>query len=513
MFSRVYSVGLRGVEGYLVQVEVDIQDGLPSYSMVGALAPEVREAQDRVRTALKNAGFRFPPKRVTVNLSPADIRKSGTGFDLPIAAGMLGACRIIPGERFCDTVLLGELGLEGDVKPIRGILPMVLAAREQGMRRVLLPMENEAEGRIVPEMEIFGIGHIRDLVSLLKSGEDCEPEDRKSEDPDGEEAADPYDIDYQDVQGQLLMKRATEIAVAGKHNLLYIGPAGSGKTMIAERIPTIMPACTAKERLEISKVYSVCGLLPRKQPLMKRRPFRSPHHSVTARALTGGGRNPIPGEMSLASEGVLFLDELPEFSQYAIEMLRQPLESHKIVLSRVSGRYEFPANFMLVAAMNPCPCSHYPSGRCTCSESQIRRYLGKISKPILDRIDICVEASPVAFEELRSRRKQESSQVIRGRIEKARQIQERRFSGREICFNSEMSGRDIETFCRLSLEEERLFQELYEKLGLSARAYVRILRVARTIADLEGQEQIGHSHLCEAIGYRSLEEKYWRVRV
>ncbi len=508
MFSSVYSVGLLGVKGYLVHVEVDVQDGLPAFVMVGALASEVREAQDRVRTALKNSDFHFLPKRVSVNLSPADIRKCGTGFDLPIAAGMLGVFGMVPDVLFKDTVFLGELGLDGTVRPVRGVLPMVLTAGEQGMKRCFLPKENEEEGRLVPDMEIIGIRHVRELINTA----DLKAEKHMAGTAFDEE--DCYEVDYQEVQGQALMKRATEVAVAGRHNLLYIGPAGSGKTMIAERIPTIMPACTSKERLEISKVYSVCGLLPSREPLMKRRPFRSPHHSVTAQALTGGGRNPVPGEMSLASEGVLFLDELPEFSRYAIEMLRQPLENRRIVMSRVSGRFEFPANFMLVAAMNPCPCGHFPDrNRCNCSESQIRRYLGKLSKPILDRIDISVEASPVAFDELHGRKKQEPSAAIRDRVERARQIQMERFSGGKIFFNSEMTRKELAQFCRLAPKEDLFFRELYEKLGLSARAYTRILKVARTIADLDEAEQIGHKHLCEAIGYRSLEEKYWRALV
>ena len=361
MFSKVCGIGLLGVEGCRVHVEADVQEGLPGFVMVGALAPEVREAQDRVRTALKNAGFRFPPKKVTVNLSPADVHKSGTGFDLPIAAAVLGAHQALDWERLHDAVLIGELGLDGVVKPVRGILPMVIEAKRCGKSVCYLPLENVKEGRMIPGLSIIGIGHIRELIVRVNGRTGCGREENGAGAGAPKERPGPpsppvlrevYDVDYQDVQGQGLVKRATEVAVAGRHNLLLIGPAGTGKTMIAERIPTIMPSCTMEEMLEISKIYSICGMLPKEQPFVTRRPFRSPHHSATAQALTGGGRSPMPGEMSLASGGVLFLDELPEFSKNAIELLRQPLESHKIVLSRVSGRYEFPADFMLVAAAN-----------------------------------------------------------------------------------------------------------------------------------------------------------------
>lgn len=518
MFSKVNGIGLQGVEGYLVHVEVDASDGLPSFGMVGALASEVREAQDRVRTALKNSGFRLSPKKVTVNLSPADIRKSGTGFDMAVAAGVLAAYGQLDWMCLQDAVLIGELALDGEVKAVRGILPMVLAAKACGKKVCYLPMENVNEGSMIPDIGVVGIGHIRQLVEYLRDRQYSVETDAKlfgieeKIDRTGPLPGVPetYSVDYEEVQGQFLMKRATEVAVTGRHNLLYIGAAGTGKTMIAERIPTIMPACTLEEQLEISKIYSICGLLSKEHPFMTCRPFRSPHHSVTPQALTGGGLNPVPGEMSLASEGVLFLDELPEFSRHVIEVMRQPLENHKIVLSRVSGRYEFPANFMLVAACNPCPCGHYPDrNHCRCSESQVRNYLGKLSKPILDRIDICVEAAPVAYEELRAVKKQESSESIRRRVEAGRRIQKERFKTDEILYNSQMNQSMIRKYCSLSREDETFFREVYQKKRFSARVYAKILKVARTIADLEESEQILHKHLCEAIGYRSLEEKYW----
>ncbi len=511
MFCNVCSIGLFGMEGKLVHVEVDASDGLPSFIMVGILAPEVREAQDRVRTALKNSGFCFRPKKVTVNLSPADIRKCGTGFDLAIAAGILGANQLLDCNCFKDSVLLGELGLDGQVKGVRGVLSMVMEARRCKMRVCYLPWENVKEGRMIPDIEIVGIRHIKELVEIIERNYLPQDEGEMENAETGSEAeSDVYDVDYGQVQGQFLVKRATEVAVAGRHNLLYIGPAGTGKTMIAERIPTIMPTCTSQEQLEISQIYSICGLLPRDRPLMTRRPFCHPHHSATAQALTGGGKNPVPGEMSLASKGVLFLDELPEFSRQAIEAMRQPLEDHKVILSRVSGRYEFPADFMLVAAMNPCPCGHYPDrNRCNCSEAQVQKYIKRVSKPILDRIDICVEAAPVAFEELRQKKKQETSERIRERVERGREIQKNRFQGRMVQFNSQMDAEMIEEFCRLTKEDEHFFKEIFQKKGLSARAYGKILKVARTIADLDASESIMHKHLCEAIGYRNLEERYW----
>lgn len=528
MFYHVCSIGLFGMEGNLIQVEADASDGLPSFIMVGALAPEVREAQDRVRTALKNSGFRFQPRKVTVNLSPADIRKSGTGFDLAIAVGVLGANHILGCEPKLleDSVFLGELGLDGKVKGVRGILPMVMKARECKKSICYLPWDNMGEGNMIPEIRIIGVRHIKELVDMIKNRDGWrEKTDDGKRDHEAKTSArkisswtipapistpDTYDVDYEEVQGQFLMKRATEVAVAGRHNLLYIGPAGTGKTMIAERIPTIMPSCTRQEQLDISKTYSICGLLSGEHPLITKRPFCHPHHSVTAQALTGGGKNPVPGEMSLASKGVLFLDELPEFSRQAIEVMRQPLENHKVILSRVHGRYEFPADFMLVAAMNPCPCGHYPDrNKCNCSEEQVQRYLKKVSKPILDRLDICVEAAPVAFEELTGKIKQEPSSKIRERVERVREIQKKRFEGSSIRFNSEMGTEMIEEFCRLTEEDKDFFREIYEKKGFSARAYTKILKVARTVADLDESENIMHKHLCEAIGYRSLEEKYW----
>ncbi len=504
MFSKINGMCLNGICAHLITTEIDLSDGLPSFGMSGALGPEVRESQERVRTALKNSGFRFPPKKVTLNLSPADIRKSGTGFDLPIAVGMLAAYGVIDADIFSEAVFIGELSLDGRVMPVKGILPMVMGAVDNGIKTCYLSKDNTDEGRMVQGIDIVGISDLKEFVSMINEGIiTCEVPFQYSSDES-------YPVDYSEVQGQFLMRRATEVAVAGKHNILYLGAAGTGKTMIAERIPTILPSCTMKEKLEISKIYSVCGLLPADHPFMDKRPFRNPHHTSTVQALTGGGVIPVPGEMSLASGGVLFLDELAEFSKKAIETLRQPLESKKIVISRVSGRYEFPADFILVGASNLCPCGQFPNrDKCHCTEAQIRAYLSKISKPIRDRIDICVEAETVSYDNLSHAVKQEDSASIRKRVEHVRAVQAERFKDDGILFNSEMTGEMIHRYCHLSRSDEKFFKEIYQDKNLSPRVYNKILKVARTIADLDGADDIRHTHLYEAVGYRSLEGVYW----
>ena len=509
MFSKVFSGALKGIEGSLVQVEADVGNGLPGFQLVGYLTSEVKEAQDRVRTAVKNSGYRLPAMKVTVNISPANVRKQGTAFDLPIAVAVMASYGQIADLGLLGTsAFIGELGLDGSIKPVIGTLCLAEAFREAGLARCFLPVQNQQEGLAIEGIDIIPVERLSDVVSMLNGMEAVIPACRLPEDEEKPHSA--YSGDYRDVNGQKLLKRATEIAVAGHHNILYIGPAGSGKSMVARRIPTIMPPLSAGERLEVSKIYSVCGMLPRGKALLLERPFRSPHHTISPQALTGGGKVPRPGEISLASRGVLFLDEFPEFQRRTIEVLRQPLEERSITISRAQGTCEFPADFMLAAAMNPCPCGFFPDrSRCSCQETQIRRYLGKISRPLLDRIDICAEAAPVSYQEVRGEQDNESSEDIRRRVEAAWQLQKERFWGTELCFNSEMGGKEIRRYCRLEKEEDRFLQEIYQKLGLSARGCQRILKVSRTIADLDGKEQIGRNHLAEAAGYRGLEEKYW----
>ena len=510
MFCRVNSIGISGMEGYQVRVEVDVSNGLPGFSMVGYLGSEVREARDRVLTAIKNSGFQCPPRKITVNLSPANIKKEGTAFDLPIAVGVLGAYGWISTDELRQVVIAGELGLNGEVKGIRGALTMAGSAGEMGMTHFFLPEINRREGQAAGGIPVTGVSCLRELTDLLNRGEkDWNRLKQEEEESWREEKP---EVDYQDIVGQPLLKRAAEIAAAGMHNLLLMGPAGTGKSMTARRIPTIMPPMTMDERREISKIYSICGLLPDGQPLIGTRPFRSPHHSATVQAIAGGGRGPRPGEVSLATGGVLFLDELPEFPRSVIELLRQPLEDRSIVVARVSGAYRFPADFMLVAASNPCPCGFYPDrSRCHCSENQVRRYLNRISRPILDRMDLIAEAGLIPYEEIAARgeKKEESSAVIRQRVEAAWQIQKERFCGTEIRFNSRMGHRELEEFCALGSREERLMRRIYESEEMSGRGRDRLLKVARTIADLEGGGPIQERYLMEAAGYRSGVRRYW----
>lgn len=509
MFGKVYSAGLQGIDGYPVQVEADVGNGLPGFHMVGYLASEVRESEERVRTALKNSGFSMPPRKITVNLSPADIRKDGTAFDLPVAVAVLAAFGMNDPSVIKDSAFIGELGLDGQVKPVRGVLSLVSALRDHGWKRCFLPMANLQEGRAVGKIRIVGIRDLKQMMEILTNpGKLGENSGEYKEEEEGEED---YLVDFSEMNGQRLIRRATEIAVAGRHNILYLGPPGSGKSMAAQRIPTIMPRLSREEQLEISKVYSVCGMLPPGRALLGRRPFRSPHHTISPQAMAGGGRNPKPGEISLASRGVLFLDEFPEFRREALEILRQPLEERRVTISRVNGSCTFPANVLLVAAMNPCPCGFYPDrDRCFCTGDQVRRYLGRISRPLLERIDICVEIAPASYEDIRGKNTEnESSAAIRERVERAGEIQRERFKGSGIFFNSEMGNRQVEQYCCLEEEEELLLRRAFQERHLSARGYQKILKVARTIADLDGARQIDRVHLCEAIGYRDLEEKYW----
>lgn len=507
MFSKVFSGGICGIDGYLVQVEADVSNGLPGFSMVGYLAAEVKEAQDRVKTALRNSDCQLPAKKVTVNLSPANRRKDGTGYDLAIAVAVLASYGIVAEYYLSRAAFIGEVGLNGEIKPIHGILSLVEAFRQAGMLFCFLPAANVEEAMAISGITIIGIESIVQIVKILNHKE-CLPES-KFQYSDTIFPKKTYP-DFSEVNGQHLLKRAAEIAAAGKHNLLIIGPAGSGKSMLAKRIPTIMPALSKKEQLEVSKIYSICGYLCDGSGLIQERPFRSPHHTISAQALAGGGRIPRPGEISLASGGVLFLDELPEFRKSVLEVLRQPLEDRQVVISRLQGSYKFPANTMLVAAMNPCPCSFYPDrNRCRCTENQVKTYLQHVSKPILDRMDLCVEASPLTFEEIQQKGRCESSDTVRKRVEHAREVQTKRFLGQPIYFNSEMQKTHIEEHCILTEADNRFLKQVFETKGISARVYHKILKVARTIADLEGEAQIKRIHLSEAVAYRQIEQKFW----
>lgn len=514
MYSTVMAGALQGVSAYLVAVETDISPGLPTLNLVGSLSQEVREAKDRVGVALRNAGLHLPPSRITVNLSPANRRKDGTAFDLPIAVGLLASMNQISGKRVENTLFLGELGLDGEIKGIPGVLPIVREAALRGIRQCVVPSVNAQEGALIPDITVRGASSLQELYTyLLAEGEEAEellPPVRLDVGKLFQEKASEKLPDFSEVNGQETAKRGAEIAAAGFHNLLLVGPPGAGKSMIARRIPGILPPLTLEESLEVTSIVSVAGLLKEGEAMVTKRPFKDPHHSITQAALLGGSMTPRPGMISLAHRGVLFLDELPEFQRVALDSLRQPLEEHEIHIARAGGTVTYPSDFMLVCAMNPCPCGYYPdAGRCRCTGSQVRRYMGKVSGPILDRIDLCVELQAVDIASLKGSKKSESSDTIRERIVRAREMQKERFRGTKYRFNGDIEAADMERYCALGKKEQRYMEKLYRSLGLSARAYHRILKVARTIADMEGSMEIGEEHLAEASFYRPAQE-YWR---
>lgn len=505
MYSLVTTSIIQGIKSIPVYVEADVSDGMPLFEMVGSLSPEVKESKERVRTALKNTGYILPPKRITINFIPANIRKTGSGFDLPVVAAVLCAIGIVPEEALKDTMVVGEISLSGEVKPVNGILPMVAEAKERGVTRCIVPAENQTEAQLVKEIEIFAVQSIAEMIHILNGGTYIEKEIGKAV------AKTIRMLDFSDIQGQYFVKRACEVAVSGMHNLLMIGPPGAGKTMTAMRIPTILPPLDEKEQMELSKIYSVSGQFQLREQLMEERPFRCPHHTITMQGLVGGGLIPKPGEISLAHKGVLFLDELPEFKQNTIEILRQPMEEKEVRLVRVNGTYEYPADFILVAAMNPCKCGYYPDmQKCRCTAASIERYINRISQPLLDRIDICVETPQIKFEELNGTKKEECSDTIRARVIEVHAIQKKRYQKEDFQFNSQIPAARIAEYCALSKDQEKYMKKIYKQLNLTARSYHKILKVARTLADMDGSENILDAHLNEAVCYRNIDKRFWR---
>ena len=505
MFGRVYTSAIAGIDGREVVAEADFGDGLPSFEMVGDLGNEVKEARERVRAALKNVGIVVPPGKLTVNLSPAHLKKSGNSFDLPIAVAVMVAIGVIPQAYVEDISFIGELALDGGLRPVNGTLSHVLCARDGGRKCAVIPKGNAREGAVIRDISVFGFQNLTEVMTFLLDRNTAAPEACRDLSPLENLSG---GLDFSEIRGQESVKRAAMVAAAGMHGMLMVGPPGTGKTLTAKRIPTILPPLSQFEQIECSKIHSVAGTLDPEEGLIRIRPFRSPHHTVSANGLAGGGAFPRPGEMSLAHNGVLFLDELPEFSKMTLEAMRQPLEDKKVTISRVNGTYTFPTRMMLVCAMNPCRCGYYPDrNKCHCSEGEVRKYLSRISKPLLDRIDILAEVPRVPVKELSETTGGTDSETLRKCVIRAWEIQKERYQSCGILFNSQLEGAAIRKYCVIGKAENELLKEVFDKMDLSARAHDRIIKVSRTIADLEESERITTQHLSEAIGYRSLDRK------